>query len=476
MNTVSSSCGNSPPLALIGLRRLIAIGLMSLALAACGGDGAMAPDPGPGTPPPGAPGGSTPDPNDEPPGDPAGDAPMLDCIQEDYPCSFDAVSLQVIEHSLALSDEVARQLEEGADIEDVAAFLAAQSDIADVTVDGPVLGFRLAGGRPMIVDVTGDQEFLPSESATSASGAQEAAAQLMTQTVGAKNLRTVRSAATQAITGGNKSQRHALVLSPFRFEENFGNSGVLVAEALNGIRGYAGNVTYLATTNEFEPQVTVDLLTQLEQYEVIHIDTHGGTICKDKDGPASAGLIADKDKDKEKKTCENGVTDFLVQRFHGTAQDLQSIAHPGVIHYRGRLHQSIAVTADFFRHYYPDGLSDTLFVLGSCNTFRTDMAEAIAGSRGVFMSWDGSTEESLVRRTSLAMLDYLGAGLTVGEAHVRLPDFTPDESRCGGLDPAAFLAQGGRRPAHPRPAHRAGQSHRQAGQRYQRHRGHGRSR
>jgi hypothetical protein len=192
------------------------------------------------------------------------------------------------------------------------------------------------------------------------------------------------------------------------------------------VRGYTGNVTYLATTNEFDPQVTVDVLTQLEDYDVIHIDTHGGTLCKKKDA------LLDPAKGKDKQKCEDGITDFLVQRFHGTAQDLQSIQHPGVVHYRGRVHQSIAVTADFFRHYYPQGLADKLFILGSCNTFRTDMAEAIAGASGVFVSWDGYTEFSLVRNTSLSLIDSLGLGLTVGEAFARMPTFTPENPEALG--------------------------------------------
>lgn len=401
MDILGDSSWHSLPSSLFRRRRLIAIGLLSLALAACGGGGSMvatATDAA-----------ST------------GGATTLDCVREGYPCRFDEVALPVIERSLALSDEVAGQLGNGAAIEQVAAFLAAQSEVVDVTVDGPVLGFRLAGGRPMIVDVTGEQELLANAAAAGAPGSGQ-------QAGAAQKRSTLRSAATALTTGGNPAQRRALVLSPFRYEANFGNAGELVADALNGVRGYTGNVTYLATTDEFDPKVSVDVLTQLRQYDVIHIDTHGGTLCKKKDGQPAKELAKGKDKQK----CAEGVTDFLVQRFHGTAQDLKSIAHPGVVHYRGRLHQSIAVTADFFRHYYPEGLSDQLFVLGSCNTFRTDLADAVAGSRGIYVSWDGYTEYGLVKSSSLALLDFLGRGLTVGEAFARLPSFSAENPEAQG--------------------------------------------
>lgn len=354
---------------------------------------------------------------------PTGEATVLDCTQAGYPCSFAEVSLAVIERSLSLSNEAAQQLEDGVDIEQVAAFLAAQGGVDEVTVDGPVLGFRLAGGRPMIVDVAGEQEFLAGESSS-----DPAAVSALVQADTMREFSTVRTVTRSVLAGGDNAQRRALVLSPFRYEANFGNAGELVAAALSSVRGYAGNVTHLATVDEFDPKVTVDVLTQLQDYDVIHIDTHGGTLCKKKDVLLPKALVKGKDKQK----CENGVTDFLVQRFHGTAQDLHSLAHPGIVHYRGRLHQSIAVTADFFRYYYPDGLSDTLFVLGSCNTFRADMADAIAGSRGIFASWDGYTEFSLVKNTSLTLLDSLGLGLTVGEAFARLPSFSPENAEAQG--------------------------------------------
>ncbi|MFC4309785.1 hypothetical protein ACFPN2_11895 [Steroidobacter flavus] len=393
-------------------QRLIAIGLMSLTIAACGGGGtdsdsstsSTGEGPSGGSPPNGSPSEQT----------------ALDCVQDSYPCSFNEVSLATIERSLALSDEVAQQLENGVAIDQAAAFLSSQSDIADVTVDGPVLGFRLAGGRPMIVDVTGDQEFLASPAAAAGAASSKSAMSPAT----AQKLRTVRTALSSKITSDNATQRRALVLSPFRYEENFGNAGELIAAELNTVRGYAGNVTYLATTIESAPQVTVDTLTQLENYDVIHIDTHGGTLCKKKDSNPVGS---------DKKKCADGLTDLLVQRFHGTAQDLQSLQHPGVIHYRGRLHQSIAVTADFFRHYYPQGLNDQLFILGACNTFRTDMADAIAGDSGVYVSWDGYTDLSLVRNTGLSLVDSLRLGLTVGEAFARLPDFSSDNPEATGV-------------------------------------------
>jgi hypothetical protein len=417
-----------------GSLRLVAIGLAGFMLAACNGSDSVTPI---------ADDTSNPAPMpDADPGDPPTDGPVvLDCVREGYPCSFAEVSLEVIERSLALSEAAAQQLEDGTGIEAVGAFLESQADVVDVIVDGPVLGFRVAGGRPMIVDVTGDQEMLPSGEAGVPPFATPAAHDTATgRTVVSDAMRrgsTVRTAMTQKLVGGgNKAERHALVLSPFEYD--LFNGGEHAAYHLEDVRGYAGNVTHLATVDEFDPQVTVDTLTLLDDFDVIHIDTHGGTLCKKKDA-----LVSEATKGKDKQKCEDGITDFLVQRFHGTADDLQSISHPGVIHYRGSKHESIAVTADFFRHYYPEGLADKLFILASCNTFRSDMAEAIAGSRGIYMSWDGYINYYLVRTAAAALIESLGLGLTVGEAFDRLPPFSPGDPEANGTLQYTPRAAGG---------------------------------
>ncbi len=399
---------STPPFSLPGHRHLLTIGTLALLLAACGhsSDGASNADGGSGSAHTSSGGSST------------VEIPPRDCDREGAPCSFSDVPLDIIERSLALSDETAQKLIDGMAIAQVAAALSAQADIADVTVDGPVLGFRLVGGRPMIVDVTGSQELLSDANDADTLTAAEVGVGV-TDAAMTEKLRSVRTALSSKKVTGDGPQRHALVLSPFRYETHFGTAGEAVAGALNGIRGYSGNVTYLETTNELDPQVTVDVLTQLENYDVIHIDTHGGTLCKESTAPT------DEVGETDKKKCADGITDFLVQRFHGSAEDLQSISHPGIVHYRGKVHQSIAVTADFFRSYYPQGIGERLFILGSCNTFRTDMANAIAGDKGIYISWDGFTEKTLVKNTSLALLDSLGLGLTVGEAMARIPAFTP---------------------------------------------------
>ena len=83
------------------------------------------------------------------------------CGGEGYPCTFAEAPIEVIERSLELSEEVVTRLEDGATYEEVGAFLTGEEGMADVTVDGPVIGFRLENGRPMIVDFENDQEVLP---------------------------------------------------------------------------------------------------------------------------------------------------------------------------------------------------------------------------------------------------------------------------------------------------------------------------
>jgi len=349
-------------------------------------------------------------------------ATSTECGEAGHPCAWNEVPLEMVARSLALSEDAIARMEAGASATEVGAFLGSQSDMAEVTVDGSVILFRLAGGRPMIVDFAGEQEMRRPASP----GAPAAAARAVTNAAGSPRRTPHLRGITAQVVPGDGLRKRALVLSPFRYEAGFG-AGAEIAAALGGVRGYDGTVTLLETTDERAPQVTVETLTRLADYDVIHIDTHGGSICKTKEPPAAAAGVTNTTGD-----CAASVTDFLVQRFHGTAEDLRSVIHPGVVHYRGRLHQSIAVTADFFRYFYPNGLPNTLFILGACNTYRPDMASAIAGDEGIYLSWDRFTDIELVRTAGLSLADALGKGVTVDTAFRMLPPLVPGNPDAAG--------------------------------------------
>lgn len=358
----------------------------------------------------------------------------LECEVQKYPCSYAKVPLAVVQKSLSLSDEAAKQLGAGTPIQQVMSFLKAQPGMAEVLSDGSALRFRLEGGRPMAIDLGIDSRMVPSPPAAKP-----------------PVLQSVRPQAVVGVYG----QKRALVLSPFRYEFT-GKVGEKVAAILETVPGYKGNVTYIYTDDEHDPQVTVDVLTKMADYDVIHLDTHGGSLCISKNQSMSA--ISNPNSKNQSlsaqsgSNCDGGITDILIQRFHGTTEDLQSLNHPGVIHYRGKQWQSIAVTADFFRHYYPGGLDNAVFILASCNTFRPDFEQAIAGNSSVFLSWDKTVSETRALDASVKLMQALGKGLTTQALSSLLQGQGQEGDPTADAKLLSSYRKAGGRPAHPRVA------------------------
>lgn len=341
----------------------------------------------------------------------------LECERLGYPCSFAEVELGVLQQSLDLADEVAEMLADGASVDEAMDMLAEVPGMASVEGSDEAVVFRLEGGRPTVINPAIDQPLLGESTPLSA----QSAALRPQRVVGG---------------GGDKS---ALVLALFPFDFAGADSASYVAQLLDSTPDYAGRVTYKASPNAENPAVTIDDLKHLDEYDVVYMTTHGGKLCTDKkatikkmggalDAAGQGGGAAD---------CR---TDFLLQRFHGTAADLRTIDTPGVVLYHGSRYRSIAVTADFFSHHYPSGLGDTLFVLLSCSTFADDFSNAIVGSETVYVSWDNLVDADHAQATAALMEQMLVRGLTVAQALAEVGDDGFDASHGGRLRAAGNAA------------------------------------
>ncbi len=343
--------------------------------------------------------------------------PQLACELEGYPCTYAEVPLEVIERSLSLAEEAGMMLENAATIDEVLAFLQGQSDLASAIDYGHAVEFRVEGGMPVVIDPTIDVPQLPVVNAMSM------AEHPSTAVTGGQSAASVFGGgvlAPQSVVGSGDT-RSALVLSPFISDFDGLDSGSQAAALLAATPGYEGRVTYLGTTDPEQPEVTVQDLLDLEAYDVIYLATHGGKLCIQKKTPDELQATGTGDAGAD---CR---ADFLIQRFTGSAAELKSLDHPGIILYHGSKHTSIAVTGDFFRHIYPGGLPNTLFVLVSCSTFTPEFYGPIAGDFGVFVSWDGKVHTDVALAT-LKMVQLMSEkGWTVTEAMDSLGDLLVDE-------------------------------------------------
>lgn len=348
---------------------------------------------------------------------PAPPIPELACEREGYPCTYGEVPLAVIERSLSVASEAGAMLENGATTDEVLAFVDGQPDLATVFAFEDAVEFRLEGGMPVVIDPTVDVPLLPGENAQVASvgtGDAGRASDVGRPAVPSDAL------APQLVVGASGT-RSALVLSPYTFDYQGWDTGAQAASVLAATPGFEGRVTYRETTDPDQPVVTVEDLTNLKAYDVVYLSTHGGSLCY---ADKTAHLVTS----GEVEPSSDCRADILVQRFHGTAADLQTLDHPGVVLYQGSKHLSIAVTGDFFRATYPDGLPNTLFVLVSCSTFTPELYVPIAGDWGVFVSWDGNVHSDTTA-AALKMLQILSdKGWTVTEAMDSLGDLLVDET------------------------------------------------
>lgn len=375
--------------------RLVVLAVMATILAACG-----APQP------------------------PGPDYPTLDCQAASYPCRFSDVELSVISRSLTLAEQIADLLASGGSTDEALELLDALPDLAEAGANEAAVVFRLEGGRPTVVDLSIDQPLAASSSFV----APAEAAQARSQAAG--------TLSPAVVAGGTGSPRSALVLAAFPYDFGGMDSAADVAAMLATTPDYQGRVEYLASPSDADPQVFASDLLGLDAYDVVYITTHGGTLCTDKKaGPEPLGTGTGGGGSGD---CR---TDFLVSRFDGDAEDLLALDLVGVVLYQGSKHRSIAVTADFFRYYYPQGLSDTLFVLVSCSTYAPDFVSAIAGSSSIFVSWDGLVDANWAQRTADLMQLMLEQGLSVGQAMEALGVATDPVN--GGSLRASWRAAGG---------------------------------
>jgi len=359
---------------------IIVAAVISLAMVACGSDS----DPVP--------------PSDTPPVDTTSE---LECVVKDYPCSLSEVSIEVLERSDALGDEVLAMLEGGASAEEAAAWLREQPDMAEVQWDEQALRFRLEGGRGTWI--LRESAFgIPDTNGAAVSAALSAPDPGLT---------------VSSIVGEDKEQKKALVLSPFLWEFEEWDDGGAVAAILAGTRGYENGVTFQSTPPQPDSsKVSLDSFKGWAEYQVIHVTSHGKRLCDEAGCRATISL--------------GKLEDVLPPGPGSKAEKLKSLEELGVVHQKSEKkgYEYLALTADFFRKAYDKkvGLDDKVIYLDACQTLgsqATDLGDAIQTSNSVVFGWDEAVYSADSTETALALYQDLSEGGYPAEvAHRRLGD------------------------------------------------------
>jgi hypothetical protein len=325
------------------------------------------------------------------PGDPNA---TLECDRVGFPCTLDSVQREILERSLALADSASGRFASGESGADILAWVRTRQDVVEAQGDTHAVRFRLADGRPVWV--------LDEQARASSAGRSATTSPAFELRANGGHGATDR---TQAVVGENRDSKRALVLSPFGWEFEGFDESAAVAEVLGETRGYEGGVQFVRNATPESKTVTRAHFAGWDSYDVIHVSSHGKTICQD--GDCRAMLTVARDD----RPLEQVIADW---------------PGPGVVF--GKIGKDgfryIALEADFFTEHYPTGIADAIVFLNACQTLPqgvTDLANAIRGSRGVFLGWTAPVQSGPGRDAALAFYTHLTeTGATVGTSHASL--------------------------------------------------------
>ena len=358
------------------------------------------------------------------PGDnlPAAAGAELECEVEGYPCSLAEVPVAIRERSELLANEALAMMENGASMAEVRAWLNEQEGLAEIMSDDLALRFRLEGGRGTWVL---SKEAVAEGPAPEASLSLSAGSSLSVEGQNTQPKRDPVFAPMYAdqgtstpafVVGPDTQQKRALVLSPLYWDFANNQDGAQVAAILSSTRGYEGRVTYLLNPTATSRQVTISNFKDWQNYQVIHVDSHGTRICEA--GPCRAVLVF------ASQASLQGSTEEEKAALTGKGVDALFIEE--------KVGAYIGLNADFFRANYKGGLSDTLVFFNACKSFgsgATDLADAIRGSTSVFLGWAGNVKVPDANATSKKLYQELSIwGVTVEEAYNRLGDLQADRA------------------------------------------------
>lgn len=346
-----------------------------LALSACGGGGTVTPAAG----------------------QPAPDA-ALECERLAYPCDWSGVDAAVLAQSDRLGGELAARLDAGADTDAAVAWLTTQATLAEIQHDERSIRFRLPGGRGVWVLANEGRPIAPPGLAATAAARRAALADV-----------PARKQAQGVIRAG-ATRRKALVLSPFRWQhETFAVDHVVAR--LQAIEGY--EVTLRQNGSEDERTVWIDDYASFADYDVVHLSTHGAELCRDR----ATGQRID--------PCRIGIDVGVTVQ---PADDIAAAGRPGVelfITRKGARH--LAVTPDFFRAVYPQGLNQKLVFVDACLGGDPTLMASLGGSTGVTLGFSNVVYAEFAQGVGDALYELLGRGLSVQEAMARLGDSLAQE-------------------------------------------------
>lgn len=296
----------------------------------------------------------------------------LDCESEGYPCSLSDVPDEIYQETYSALQQ-ASEIRDSGTMEDVREYFESLANIEEVVGDETALRFRLNGGTPAwFLDVTGSN---PSDKMSKRTPADK---------LSGFDYSVVGEDQNGDDKVNNRDDKRALVLAPYYWDFSPYDETPVIADRLNFIEEYEGNVVYKSNPDSVDQNIsTVDYMSW-DQYDTIFVSTHGQRTCW------RISNVADK---KCGVVISSGVR--IPINIEQRDRPTRTGAYLGWIHNEKYKKQTNAemqlmLTQDFFQTVYPDGLDNAIVIFSACETGASgasELAEAIGGENFVLMGW-----------------------------------------------------------------------------------------
>ena len=312
-----------------------------------------------------------------------------------------------------LSQDAETRMRSGDSAFEVATWLEAQEGVVVEVTDGRAIIYRVAGSVPIVVEHPG-VEGIARRPAPVAPARYVPRLRLPVLSAPTNLAQTTISEATDVV-GSQREDRNvkrALVLAPYQWQVGVYGDGVVAAQMLGATRWYKDNVTYVANTQQSDQNVTVEHFMNWSQYDTIHVNTHGKSLCPE-EGACATYLMTGQRIPKDE-------LDAFVAR------------HPEIrgagIGIRDRDEEiELVVFNDFFLNLYgPGSLQNKVIYFSACEILaESNMLDSLsaASENSDLFSWTYSVGADDAIAAARALYERMAKqGQSAGDAYERVPD------------------------------------------------------
>ncbi|MEZ4503099.1 MAG: hypothetical protein R3C39_10780 [Dehalococcoidia bacterium] len=313
-----------------------------------------------------------------------------DCVRLGFPCDLAGTPPELVARTQDLLTAAGRQLA-AADLTAALEFLRGQPDVVEAFGSGRSIAFRVDGAATAwLVD---HSNFKPQLGPGAALAPTRAPAPQLISIVGEDT--------TPDGQIDNRDAKRALVLAPYLWELTRVDDSDRLAEVLELMPGYAGNVVYHANRRAEDQEVLVEDWLSLDRYDAIFVATHGLRQCDEIASGARCETIVETGIDRTELDAD--VSDYSGFNMIGRFTEQSNTEF------------ELGVGPYFFTRRFPNGLDNVLLSLTACSTGSItgdEFAAAAGRDNFVMTAWTEPVPDFAGFYARAVLVEQLSLGLT----------------------------------------------------------------